>query len=234
MGRTDTPIRRILNYASDHFASNLPIIYIQTVIAADSFGQQKVKGIFIGDDAECFEKAAELSRLVNITNLGKRIKRAVVYLPPDKNKSMWLGNKAIYRSRMAIEDGGELTVIAPGVRQFGEDSQIDRLIRKYGYKGTPATVAAVQNNADLRDNLSAAAHIIHSSSEGRFKIRYATEQLSRQEVESVGFDWSSSDKAIELYNPLNNKPGYCTDKNGEDFYLIKNAAIGLWTAGELT
>jgi hypothetical protein len=82
--------------------------------------------------------------------------------------STWLGNKAVYRTRMAMADGGELIILAPGVKEFGEDHEIDRLIRKYGYRGTPATLAAVKANEELRNNLSAAAHLIHGSSEGRF------------------------------------------------------------------
>lgn len=95
------------------------------------------RGVFIGDDEECFLKAAELSLEVNFELLDAPLDKVVVYLDPEEFKSTWLGNKSIYRTRMAIADDGELIVLAPGVARFGEDKRIDELIRKYGYRTTP-------------------------------------------------------------------------------------------------
>src|SRR5262249_32551033 len=144
MGRADNPVRRVLNYATDHVAQGLPVVYVLTVVAGGA-----VRGLFIGDDIECFEKAAELSLKVNFILLERPIRKAVVYLDPTEFRSTWIGNKAIYRLRLAMADGGELIVLAPGVKQFGEDAAIDALIRKYGYAGTPATLDAVARNPDL-------------------------------------------------------------------------------------
>ena len=187
MGRADTPVRKVLNYASDHFAKHLPILYIQTVVGKDSDGKLAVKGLFIGDDVECFNLAAKLSLEVNFIMLDKPLKKVVVYLEPQEFKSTWLGNKSIYRTRMAIEDDGELIVLAPGLMEFGEDKKIDELIRKYGYVTTPEVLRFVDESDDLKNNLSAAAHLIHGSSEGRFKITYCPGHLTRQEIESVNF-----------------------------------------------
>ncbi len=230
MGLADTPVRKIFNYAAEHYLKNLPIVYIQTVVAVDQSGKTSVKGLFIGDDIECFEKAAKLSAKVNITQLDKKINRAVVYLSPETYKSTWIGNKAIYRSRMAIEDGGELTVIAPGVSMFGEDPEIDRLIRKYGYRGTEAVLDAVSRQKELQENLGTAAHLIHGSSENRFRICYAAGKLDREEIESVGYTAKTQAETEALFSPQTKEPGLNTDINGEEFYLIKNPAIGLWKA----
>ena len=188
MGRADTPVRRVLNYASDHFLKDLPIVYVLTVVDG-SKGEPAVRGLFIGDDIECFQKAADLSLKVNFTMLQSPLQKAVVYLDPAEYKSTWLGNKSIYRTRMAMADGGELIVLAPGLVEFGEDRQIDRLIRKYGYVGTERVLSLVEENEDLRDNLSAAAHLIHGSSEGRFRVTYCPGGLSRQEIEAAGFTY---------------------------------------------
>ncbi len=124
----------------EHFASDLPIVYVHTVVGRNADGKLEVRGLFVGDDRECFERAAELSLKVNFRMLDQPLKKVVVYLDPAEFKSTWLGNKSVYRTRMAIADGGELIVLAPGVREFGEDAEIDRLIRKYGYVGTPAVM----------------------------------------------------------------------------------------------
>ncbi len=233
MGHADTPVRRVFNYASQHFASHLPIVYVQTVVGLDKTdGKIKTRGLFIGDDFEVFDKAAKLALLVNFEMLDKPLKKVVVYLDPTEFKSTWLGNKSIYRTRMAIADGGELIVLGPALKEFGEDKQIDRLIRKYGYFGTPATLKACRENQDLRDNLSAAAHLIHGSSEGRFTITYCpgggAGNLTRQEIEGVGFKHADLDKMIQRYNPKALKDGFNTLGDGEEVYYISNPALGLW------
>ena len=163
MGRADNPVRRVYNYASDHFAKHLPIIYVQTVVSRSSDGQLKVRGLYIGDDIECFNLAAELSLKVNFEMVDEPLNKVVVYLDPSEFKSTWLGNKSIYRTRMAIADSGELIVLAPALKEFGEDKQIDMLIHKYGYVGTPRVLQLVKENDDLKNNLGAAAHLIHGS-----------------------------------------------------------------------
>ncbi len=231
MGRADTPVRRVLNYASEHFARHLPIVYVQTVVAKNPHGHLVTRGLYIGDDAECFELAAELSLKVNFQMLDRELRKAVVYLDPGEFKSTWLGNKAVYRTRMALADQAELIVLAPGVREFGEDPTIDRLIRKYGYAGTPRVLEAVERNPDLAANLSAAAHLIHGSSEGRFSITYCPGHLTREEIEGVGFRYAPLDEMLRKYDP-----GRLTDGpnlvGGEEIFYISNPALGLWAFRE--
>ncbi len=237
MGRSQTPVRRIFNYASHHFAKHLPILYVLTVVGMDNEdGKLKVRGLYIGDDKEVFKAASALSLKVNFKMLDQPLKKVVVYLDPSEFKSTWLGNKAIYRTRMAIEDGGKLIVLAPGLKEFGEDPEIDRMIRKYGYFGTPQTLKAVRENEDLRNNLSAAAHLIHGSSEGRFSVIYcpgtATENLTKQEIEGVGFEYGSLEEMNKRYNPSKLRDGWNITDEGEEFYYISNPAIGLWAVSE--
>lgn len=237
MGHADTPVRRIFNYASEHFANHLPIVYVQTVVGLDkSDGKIKCRGMFIGDDFEVFSKAAKLALEVNFEMLDRPLKKIVVYLDPTEFKSTWLGNKSVYRTRMAIDDGGELIVIAPALKEFGEDKEIDRLIRKYGYFGTPQTLKACDENEELRRNLSAAAHLIHGSSEGRFSITYCPgkgkENLTQAEIESVGFKYADIEDVTEKYNPEKLRDGFNIMPDGEEIFYISNPALGLWAYRE--
>ncbi len=227
MGRADTPVRRVLNYASDHFARDLPIVYALTVVEATEDGQA-VRGLFVGDDAECFELAAKLSLKVNFQMLDEPLDKVVVYLEPGEFKSTWLGNKSVYRTRMAMADDGELIVLAPGLKEFGEDPEIDRLIRKYGYVGTEKVLDLVDKNDDLKNNLSAAAHLIHGSSEGRFNITYCPGHLSEEEIESVNFQYADLNEMLKIYDPAKLKDGFNT-VDGEDVFYISNPAMGLWS-----
>ncbi|MCP4454874.1 MAG: DUF2088 domain-containing protein [Planctomycetes bacterium] len=226
MGRADSPVRRVLNYASEHFAKDLPIVYVQTVVAATENGPV-VRGLFIGDDIECFNLAAALSLKVNFQMLDTPLKKVVVYLEPEGFKSTWRGNRSICRTRVAMADDGELIVLAPGLKEFGEDPEIDRLICKYGYVGTDRVLQLVQDNDELRDNLSAAAHLIHGSSEGRFSVTYCPGHLTQQEIESVNFKYADLDRMQLQYNPATLKDGFNT-VNGEEIYYISNPGMGLW------
>jgi nickel-dependent lactate racemase len=227
MGRADNPVRQVLNYAEEKFMGNLPVIYVLTVIGRGKDNKLKVKGLYIGDDIECFNKATGLSVKINISLLDKLIRKAVVYLDPQEYKSTWLGNKSIYRTRMALADDAELIILAPGIKEFGEDREIDRLIRKYGYVNTPQILDLVRQNKDLKDNLSAAAHLIHGSSEGRFRIVYCTEGLSRGEIESVNFAYASLPDMKKKYRVEQLKDGYNT-VDGEEIFYISNPGLGLW------
>ena len=228
MGRADTPVRRVLNYASEHFANELPIVYILTVVGKDQTDELVMRGLYIGDDYECFKMASELSLKVNFKMLESPLKKIVVYLDPDEFKSTWLGNKSIYRTRMAIEDGGELIILAPGLKEFGEDTSIDKLIRKYGYTTTHEILKHVDENDDLKNNLSAAAHLIHGSSEGRFNITYCPGLISEEEIKSVNFNYADLSEMLKIYNPLKLRDGRNKMANGEEIYYISNPAIGLW------
>jgi nickel-dependent lactate racemase len=228
MGRADTPVRRVLNYASEHFGYLLPqVVYVQTVVSKNAAGKLVIRGMYVGDDAECFEHAARLSLQVNFLMMNREIHKAVVFLDPHEFRSTWLGNKSIYRTRMALADNAELIVLAPGVHEFGEDAAIDLLIRKYGYCGTPATLEAAKHDADLAGNLSAAAHLIHGSSEGRFTIRYCPGHLTRQEIEGVHFEYGDLAEYTAKYNPDRLSDGW-NMVDGEEIFFISNPGLGLW------
>ncbi|MCE5230002.1 lactate racemase domain-containing protein [bacterium] len=228
MGRGDTPVRAVFNYMDREWGKNLPISYVLTVRGKGDDGSMVTRGLFAGDNDECFKRGAKLCTKCNIELLDKPLKKVLVRLEGESYKSTWLGNKAIYRTRMAMADDGDLIILAPGVRQFGEDTEIDRLIRKYGYHGTPATLAAVEKNPELAANLSAAAHLIHGSSEGRFRITYCPGGLTREEVEGVGFIYGEL-KAMEAkFKPEILKDGYNTLADGEEIFYISNPALGLW------
>lgn len=237
MGRADTPVRKVFNYGTEKFANHLPIVYVQTVVGVDKEdGKLKTRGLFVGDDFEVFQIAAELSLKVNFDLVEKPLKKVIVWLDPTEFKSTWLGNKSIYRTRMAMADDGELIVFAPALKEFGEDKQIDLLIRKYGYKGTPHTLKCVEENDDLKQNLGAAAHLIHGSSEGRFSVTYCPgkgpENLTRQEIESVGFTYGDFDEMKARYDFEQFKNGYNVLPDGEEIFYISNPALGLWAFKE--
>lgn len=226
MGRDRTPVRRIFDYAADHFLGDVNLLYMLTVTDAPG-GAIRTHGLFAGRGRKPFEDAVALARETNIDFVPSGIRKCVVYLQPDEFHSTWLGNKAIYRTRMAIADGGELVVLAPGVERFGEDKEADRLIRKYGYRGRLHTLELLNANQDLKDNMGVAAHLIHGSSDGRFSITYAVRNISRAEIEGVGFRGASYDEMARRYDPEKLRLGP-NMVDGEEVFFIPNPALGLW------
>lgn len=228
MGNVDTPVRKIFDYAEEHFLKDVPLVYVLTVTTEEEH-KAVVHGIYTGGSRHPFERAGELAKCWNITYLPKPVHKVVAYLEPEEFTSMWVGNKSVYRTRMIIEDGGELLVLAPGLIHFGENEEMDGLIRKYGYGGTPYVMKLREqggfDNADM-----VAAHIIHSSSEGRFTITYATDtgKMSREEVEGVGYQHMDYAEAVRRYNLHALPDGYYTMPDGEEIYVVKAPALGLW------
>jgi len=246
MGRTDTPVRAMFDEGLRLCGQMLPpVFYALTVISARSEaetadsglhgkpgkprGSLAMRGLFCGFGRDCFENAAALSRQVNVDLLDEPIHKAVVYLEPEEFRATWLGNKAVYRTRMAMADNGELLIIAPGLERFGEDKGIDALIRKHGYRPSKVIKEKVSKDTELANSLSAAAHLIHGSSEGRFTVRYCPGPgLSRQEIESVGFEWGDIGEAMKRYDARKLATGWNTGAGGEKFFFVPNPALGLW------
>jgi nickel-dependent lactate racemase len=230
MGKAENPLRSILNHASEEFLGELDLWYVLTVMGTNpNTGVVEMRGLYIGNTIECYNKACDLSLKVNFTMLETAPQKMVVYLDEDEFHSTWLGNKAIYRTRMAMADEGDLVILAPGVRKFGEDNRIDELIRKYGYVGTPKIMKAMDDNTELKDNLSAVAHLIHGSSEGRFNITYCPGHLTKEEIEGVGFQYASLDDMTKQYDVTKLQDGWHIDTaTGEEYFFVKNPALGLW------
>ena len=227
MGRDFSPVRRVFDYAQENFMKDVPLLYVLTV-TTNTGDVTNLHGLYIGTSRDLFEMAVAHSQEKNLNHMDKPLKKVVVYLDPREFKSTWLGNKAIYRTRMAIADGGELIILAPGVHMFGEDPENDRLIRKYGYVGRENILRLVKENADLDANQSVAAHLIHGSSDGRFKVTYCTELLTEEEVRGAAFDYIPYAEAAKKYDPAVLTDGFHTI-DGEEIFYISNPALGLWT-----
>jgi nickel-dependent lactate racemase len=230
LGRMENPVRKVFDYAEENFLSEIPLLYILTV-TTQSENSSNLWGVFIGRERRIFEEAVKLSLEKNITFLEKPLEKIVVFLEEEEFKSTWLGNKAIYRTKLAIKDGGELIIIAPGVRQFGEDRVNDVIIRRYGYIGREKIIEKFRENRDLQENQSVTAHLIHGSSDGRFTITYAVSKLTREEVEGVNYRYMPLEEAYRRYNPERIKEGFNVI-GGEEFYFIRNPALGLWVSRE--
>ncbi|MDD4011565.1 MAG: lactate racemase domain-containing protein [Sphaerochaetaceae bacterium] len=226
MGRDYTPVRKVFDYAAEHFLKTVHVLYMLTVCTAPN-SEIQTHGLFIGEGRKCLEDAIKLAQEKNIDFVEHGLKKCIVYLDPKEFKSTWLGNKSVYRTRMAMADGGKLIVLAPGIDKFGEDNENDKLIRRYGYRGRLHTLDLLNSKEDLKANMSVAAHLIHGSSDDRFSITYAVKSQMREQIASVGFIDADYDEISRKYDPAKLKYGYNT-VDGEEVFFIPNPALGLW------
>ena len=229
LGVTDSPARKLYDYAQQHFVDGIiPMVYLQTVTTSEN-EEVTLRGLYIGESRRPFENAAALSQKLNIFHVERRAKKVVTYLEPTELKTTWVGNKGVYRTRMIIEDGGELIVLAPGVKSFGENEEMDKMTRTYGYTGTDHILELYRQGV-FEGRLMAAAHLMQGSSEGRFTITYATkpEYMSREEIESVGYNWADYDEITKRYDPEKLKEGWNVLPDGEEIYFVGTPALGLW------
>jgi nickel-dependent lactate racemase len=231
LGNLLTPVRQVFNEAEVQFLGKLPDFYIQVVLARDKAGQLVHTGVHVGDDLETYLTAARQAREQNITILDEPPKKVVCVMQGDEFFSTWVANKAIYRTRMALADGGELVIIAPGLKRFGEQPEVDALIRKYGYCGTPRVMDLYKHNADMQDLAHATAHLLHGSSEGRFQITYAPGHLSRADIEQVNFQYADLGETLKKYPIEKLKEGF-NNVAGERIYFIPTPSAGLWATKE--
>ena len=229
LGVIDSPARKVYDYAQQHFIDGkLPLVYLQTVTTREN-DTLKLHGLYIGESRKPFEKAAELAQKLNIVHVDHRAKKVVTYLDPEELKTTWVGNKGIYRTRMTVADGGELIVLAPGVIAFGENEEMDKMTRKYGYTGTEHILELYRQGV-FEGRLMSAAHLMQGSTEGRFTVTYATkpENLSKEEIESVGYQWADYNEITKRYNPETLKEGWNVLPDGEEVYFVGTPALGLW------
>ncbi len=231
LGHLLTPVRQCFNKAEEDFLGGLPDVYIQLVLARNEQGQLVHTGIHIGDDLETYLAAARQSRQENITVLDEPLEKVVCVMQGDEFFSTWVANKAIYRTRMALADGGELLIIAPGLKRFGEQPDVDQLIRKYGYVGTERVMQLYRQNQDMQDLAHATAHLIHGSSEGRFRIVYAPGHLTCEAVEQVNFQYADINEVLRHYPIGQLQEGFC-DVGGERIFFIPTPSAGLWATRE--
>lgn len=234
LGSLISPLRACYNKAEEDFLGALPDAYFQVVMAYDDQGQLGHIGAFAGDDVETYLQAAQLSQDRNITRVPP-LKKVVAVMQGDEFYSTWVANKAVYRTRMAMADGGELLILAPGLKRFGEQPEVDDFIRKYGYSGTEKILSLWRNSpqdSDLRDLTHATAHLIHGSSEDRFTITYAPGNLTESEIRSVNFNYANLEESLRRYNPEQLSNGFNTLPDGEEIYFISTPSAGLWSTQE--
>ncbi|HBH70852.1 MAG TPA: D-mannonate epimerase [Lachnospiraceae bacterium] len=229
LGVMNSPARKLYDYAQQHFIDGrIPLVYLQTVTTSEN-DAVKLHGLYIGQSRKPFENACKLAQKLNIVHVERRAAKVVAYLEPTELKTTWVGNKGVYRTRMMIADGGELILLAPGIRAFGENEEMDAMTRKYGYTGTKHILDLYRQGA-FEGKLMSAAHLIQGSTDGRFTITYATnpDLMSKEEIEGVGYQWVDYNEISKRYDPKKLKDGWNVLPDGEEIYYVSTPALGLW------
>jgi hypothetical protein len=118
----------------------------------------------------------------------KTYQKVVVFLDPEKCKTVCDTDIVIKNISQLVADGGELIIMAPGVTSYGDELPVK--------------------------------HLEQSSSDGKFTIVYCTKGLSKNDIESIGYQYGNINEKLMLYNPAKLKPGINTFRCGTQIYFI--------------
>lgn len=77
----------------------------------------QLKGIFIGETLEAWEKAADLSEQVHITYKDKPY-NTVLGIAPEMYDDIWVAGKVMYKLEPILADGATLIIYAPHIKEI--------------------------------------------------------------------------------------------------------------------
>ena len=123
IGNKHTPVRAIIDRAAAMVA--VPKVCLCMVV-----DKGQLTGLFAGSPEAAWEQASDLSRTFHITYKDRPF-HTVLSCAPKMYSELWVGGKCMYKLEPVVEDGGELTIYAPHIREL---SQVHgALIRSIGY-----------------------------------------------------------------------------------------------------
>ncbi|MGE5527954.1 MAG: lactate racemase domain-containing protein [Patescibacteria group bacterium] len=156
IGRRDTPVRALL----DEAAALLPVarVFFNVVM-----GDGGPRGIFAGPDESSWRAAADLSSRLHIHDLPRRY-RSVLGMAHTRYDDLWTAAKAAYKLDGIVEDGGELIVYAPHLREVSYTH--GRLIDEVGYHVRDYFLAQAERFRAVPGRIK--AHSTHVKGTGSF------------------------------------------------------------------
>jgi len=123
IGNKDTPVRAVINKAASFVQK--PMTAFCLVMSGE-----KICGLSVGDPAEAWSKAADLSAEVNIIYKKHPFKK-VLAMAPEMYDDLWTAAKCMYKLEPVLEEGADLIIYAPHVKEFSHTH--GKIIEEVGY-----------------------------------------------------------------------------------------------------
>jgi nickel-dependent lactate racemase len=123
IGTMMTPVREIIDRAAD--LVSIPAACFGLVVTHEG-----VAGVYFGPAKEAWHAAARLSNDRHIIYKDKLYKR-VLSIIPEMYDDLWTAAKGMYKLEPIIEDGGEVVIYAPHIREVSYSH--GKLIDEIGY-----------------------------------------------------------------------------------------------------
>ncbi len=222
IGRIETPTRRVIEEAAALVTT--PVISFTSVMTRDG-DTLRTHALFAGEIRASLRRAAAVSQQVHIKYTGRRYRRVVALLDAHYDE-LWVGGKASYKLGSVIEEGGELIIYAPHMREISATH--GALIEKYGYAPLEQVRDMVEGSDELRGNLCVAAHLAHVSyasarnAAGHLVPRYRITLASGiseevcQRVKLGYLDWRTFPREAYVADP----DTLIVENAGRDLYLV--------------
>jgi len=190
-----TPTRQIVEKAASFIKIPKKLFAIVAV-------ENKLKGIFIGDCLEAWEKAADLSSKVHIVYKNKPYK-TVLGIAPEMYNDIWTAGKIMYKLEPVIADGGTLIIYAPHISEISYTH--GKIIDTIGYHTRDYFLKRMDKFTNIpRAVLAHSTHVkgigtyINGVEKPRVNVALAT-GISRQRCRMVNLGYMNPDQ-IDIAN----------------------------------
>lgn len=110
IGNKQTPVRQVV----DRAASMVPVEKSCFSLVVDG---DDLAGLFVGTPEEAWSQAADLSRERHIVRKARPF-QTVLSCAPLMYDELWVGGKCMYKLEPVVEDGGELIIYAPHIKEI--------------------------------------------------------------------------------------------------------------------
>lgn len=185
-----TPTRQVVEKASSFIKMPKKLFAMVTV-------EDELKGLFIGDCIQAWEKAADLSDKVHIVYKDESFK-TILGIAPKMYDDIWLAGKVMYKLEPVVADGGTLIIYAPHIAEISYTH--GKIIDRIGYHTRDYFLKRMDKFADIpRGVLAHCTHVkgigtyIDGVEKPRVNVVLAT-GISRQRCEKVNLGYMNPDK----------------------------------------
>jgi nickel-dependent lactate racemase len=221
-GNKWTPTRKVVEKAASFIT--MPHKLFAVVAMEDS-----LKGIFIGDTLETWEKAADLSEQVHITYKDKPY-NTILGIAPEMYDDIWVAGKVMYKLEPILADGGTLIIYAPHITEISYTH--GKWLDKIGYHTRDYFLKRMEQFAGIPRGIM--AHSTHVKGIGTFidgvekpraNVALAT-SISKQRCEKVNLDYlNPNDINIADYENREDEGILVVHHAGEVLHRLSNGYI---------
>jgi nickel-dependent lactate racemase len=221
-GNKWTPTRQVVEKAASFIKVPRQLFAVVAV-------ENMLKGIFIGDCTEAWEKAADLSSAVHIVYKDKAYK-TILSIPPKMYEDLWTAAKAMYKLEPIAADGATLIIYAPHITEISYTH--GKFIDRIGYHTRDYFLNRLDKFAGIpRAVIAHSTHVkgigtyINGVEKPRINVVLAT-GIGKQRCEKLNLGYMNPDSIdISDYENREDEGILVVRRAGETLYRLADGSV---------